>query len=178
MNLSPGFHLILGGARSGKSGYAEQLALKLPPPRIYIATARILDEEMAERVRIHRERRGSFWETREAPVNLLDQIRRSIESASVVLIDCITLWLTNILLSEGLDPKREVEKLCSFMKLQCNTPVIVVSNEVGMGIVPENALARRFRDLAGWTNQQLAALSKTVTWMVAGLPVVIKNENQ
>ncbi len=176
--ISCGAYLVIGGARSGKSSYAEKMALSIPPPRIYIATAKILDDEMKERIQLHRERRGSEWKTIEEPLNILSAIERIGTKANVVLIDCITMWLTNLLFDNALDEKSEVLKLCEFLDSRCKVPIILVSNEVGMGIVPENALARRFRDLAGWANQKLAEVSRTVTWVVAGIPVVIKSNQQ
>ncbi len=169
-----GAHLVIGGARSGKSSYAEKLALSISPPRIYIATARILDAEMEKRVQLHKERRGSEWKTVEEPLDILSAIKQTDNETKVVLVDCITMWLTNLLLDNDLDAESEVLKLCKFLDSECAIPIILVSNEVGMGIVPENALARKFRDLAGWTNQKLAEVSRIVTWVVAGIPVVIK----
>jgi len=167
-------HLILGGARSGKSAYAEELLSPLDPPYIYLATAQALDDEMRERVRLHRERRSTGWETVECPVELPGTLRRLRRGARPILIDCLTLWVTNLLLGPDPDAASEAVKSLCLDLCSPGAPVILVSNEVGTGIVPENSLARRFRDLAGWTNQQVAAVCPSVTLVVAGLPLELK----
>jgi len=169
-------HLVLGAARSGKSRYAEGLILACPPPYLYLATAQLLDGEMEERVRDHRRRRGTRWETVEAPVELVEQLRRLQGRGQAVLVDCLTLWLSNLLLRPAALVDRASERvaqLCGVVR-SVDYPLVLVANEVGFGIVPENALARQFRDLAGWTNQQVAAACKSVTLVVAGLPLVLK----
>lgn len=168
-------HLILGAARSGKSSYAEQLCTALPPPYTYIATAQVLDEEMDARVRIHRNRRGHSWETIEAPLDLLHILQSRQGHRVPVLVDCLTLWLSNLLLSEsepGL-PISEVRRLCAFLP-EADYPLFLVSNEVGAGIVPDNPLARRYRDLAGFANQAVAAACRLVSLVVAGIPLRLK----
>lgn len=167
-------HLILGGARSGKSSYAEKIVSSLPPPYVYIATAEVLDEEMAERVRQHRKRRGENWITYEEPLRLVELLEDIEPFQHPVLIDCLTLWLSNLLIAER-DVEKEVEKLCDLLRSSSFTLLVVVSNEVGLGIVPENRLARRFRDLAGWAHQRIATECSHVTLMVAGIPVVVKH---
>ncbi|MCE5241557.1 MAG: bifunctional adenosylcobinamide kinase/adenosylcobinamide-phosphate guanylyltransferase [Syntrophobacteraceae bacterium] len=172
--MTPSPHLILGASRSGKSTHAESLVTSLSPPYVYIATARILDPEMRDRVRLHRERRSSHWETLEAPVALLPALRTLQGAGKPVLLDCLTLWLTNLLLEPSTTPPEQtVDELCSFLAV-ADYPLFVVSNEVGAGIVPENALARRFRDLAGLANQRVAASCAAVTLVVAGIPLRLK----
>lgn len=167
---SPTPHLILGGARSGKSAHAEALLLELPPPYTYVATAQLLDAEMANRVAKHRARRSADWHTIESPLDLPQTLRALQGQQSPVLVDCLTLWLTNLLLSEVPEIDRQIAALCDTVLL-LDYPLFLVSNEVGYGIVPDNALARRFRDLAGHTNQRLAGICPSVTLVVAGLPL-------
>jgi adenosylcobinamide kinase/adenosylcobinamide-phosphate guanylyltransferase len=167
--------LITGGAKSGKSLFGEQLAEGFGSPRAYIATGEAGDREMWERIERHRLRRGTSWRTIEEPCDLAGTIRRNDGLFKVMLVDCITLWLTNILLKND-DPQKvmgEVKSLAmSFSSL--NTPLIMVSNEVGMGIVPENVLARTFRDLAGEANQLLAEAADEVHVTISGLPLKLK----
>jgi adenosylcobinamide kinase / adenosylcobinamide-phosphate guanylyltransferase len=169
-----GPHLVLGGARSGKSNYAESLIAGLPPPHVYLATARVLDGEMNERVKKHRERRGSAWETVECPCDLTETMRSLQGRNRPVLVDCLTLWLTNLILgdSPGTSEQNVVE-LCEFLR-EVDYPLVLVSNEVGFGIVPDNPLGRRFRDLAGLANQLVAAECAAVTLVVAGIPLSLK----
>jgi len=167
-------HLILGGAKSGKSTYAETLVAAYPAPHIYVATAQILDEEMAQRVQIHQKRREGSWETVESPYALVKTLGTFQGRPNAVLVDCITLWLSNLMLqSSNEDPMKAVNDLVDFIKTVA-FPLFLVSNEVGGGIVPDHPLARRFRDLAGLTNQQLAASCPAVTLVVAGLPLRLK----
>jgi adenosylcobinamide kinase / adenosylcobinamide-phosphate guanylyltransferase len=169
-------HLVLGAARSGKSRYAEGLIQACPAPYLYLATAQVLDIEMAERVRDHQHRRGTHWETLEVPFELVEQLRRLQGQGKAVLVDCLTLWLSNLLLQPAAPRDAaldRVNRLCSVVRT-VDYPLVLVANEVGFGIVPENALARQFRDLAGWTNQQVASACKSVTLVVAGLPLVLK----
>lgn len=167
-------HLVIGGCRSGKSAYAEQLVSRFPPPYLYVATARVQDREMTERVRAHRARRGPDWQTAEAPLELAALLRNRNDRSGPVLIDCITMWITNLLLEQGPEPiRKKLAELCQALR-QAERPIFLVSNEVGAGIVPENELARSFRDLAGSANQQIASACRAVTWTVAGIPVPIK----
>ncbi|MHC1744410.1 MAG: bifunctional adenosylcobinamide kinase/adenosylcobinamide-phosphate guanylyltransferase [Syntrophobacteraceae bacterium] len=171
---NPTPHLILGGARSGKSTYAESLLLQLPPTYVYVATATVLDAEMESRVRTHRDRRGSDWKTVECPRNLTHCLDSLNGSSSPVLVDCLTLWLTNLILDpQTRDPAPFLDALCRTIA-SVDYPLYLVSNEVGAGIVPENELARRFRDWAGWTNQRVATVCSSVTLVVAGLPLSLK----
>ena len=165
--------LVLGGARSGKSRHAEALITAEPAPWLYIATAEARDEEMRMRIAEHRERRGVGWETVEAPFELAEAVERADGGAhGAVLIDCLTLWLTNIMLAER-DIAAEKAKLLQALA-QAAVPVVAVSNEVGLGIVPDNALARRFRDEQGRLNAEIAALASRVVLMAAGLPLMLK----
>lgn len=168
-------HLILGGAKSGKSAFAEALLETLPPPYVYVATAEVLDEEMAERVRRHQQRRAGCWETIECPLHLVGTLKTLQNQNRPVLVDCLTLWLSNLLLqSAPASPAELIQEFCQALQ-GIDYPLLLVANEVGSGIVPDNALARRFRDLAGWLNQQVAAACRSVTLVVAGLPVQIKH---
>jgi adenosylcobinamide kinase/adenosylcobinamide-phosphate guanylyltransferase len=162
--------LVLGGARSGKSGHAEALIRRHPAPWLYIATAQALDEEMAERIALHRRRRGDGWETVEAPLDLSGAL--DLAAGRSTLVDCLTLWLSNHLLA-GSDLEAEIEGLERALERPAGQTVLV-ANEVGLGIVPDNALARRFRDAAGRLNQRLAAKAHSVVLMVAGLPMQVK----
>lgn len=162
---------IIGGARSGKSEHAEVLATTHQPPWTYIATAQAYDEEMRERIALHRARRGEGWATVDAPLDLAGALQ-ALPGGRPVLVDCLTLWLTNHMLAD-----RDVEAGCRRLAdvlSRPRGPWFVVSNEVGQGIVPDNALARRFRDAAGRLNQQVAAIADSVLLMVAGLPLKVK----
>ncbi len=171
---TPTPHLILGGAKSGKSAHAEKLVAAYPGPHIYVATAQVLDEEMADRVQVHRKRRMLSWETVECPVELVKTLAEFQGRKQAVLVDCLTLWLTNLLLqTPRKPPEAAVKDLADFLP-SVDYPLFLVSNEVGGGIVPDNALARRFRDLAGIANQQMAAACRAVTLVVAGLPLRLK----
>jgi adenosylcobinamide kinase/adenosylcobinamide-phosphate guanylyltransferase len=162
---------LIGGARSGKSAHAETLATALPSPWAYLATAEPYDDEMRERIALHRSRRGDGWTTIDAPLDLAGALS-SLPDGQSVLVDCLTLWLTNHMLAEH-DLDAECRRLADILS-KPRGPWFVVSNEVGQGIVPDNALARRFRDAAGRLNQQVAAISDTVLLMVAGLPLKVK----
>lgn len=161
--------LVLGGARSGKSAHAEGLIARLPPPWTYIATAQAFDEEMRERIAEHRRRRDSRWTTVEAPFDLAGALAAA---GGAVLVDCLTLWLTNLMLA-GQDREQAFAGLEAWLA-EAAHPVVLVSNEVGLGIVPDNALARAFRDEAGRLNQRMAGRADRVLFMVAGLPMVVK----
>ena len=169
--------LITGGCRSGKSNHALKLATDMRrQPQTFVATCTPQDEEMRQRVQRHQQERGAEWNTLEVPVKLAEALTRHGKKAGVMLVDCLTLWISNMMMEDADD--QTVQQMC---KEVCNVliappcPIILVSNEVGTGIVPENPLARRYRDLAGWTNQQIAAACQSVIWMVAGIPVTIKS---
>ncbi|MGA0563562.1 bifunctional adenosylcobinamide kinase/adenosylcobinamide-phosphate guanylyltransferase [Ancylobacter sp. VNQ12] len=166
-----GLTFVLGGARSGKSRHAEELVEALPPPWTYLATGEAYDDEMVERIALHRSRRGTGWVTLDVPHELAAALR-ALPAGRAVLVDCLTLWLTNRLLAEA-DLAAESAALVEALKAH-DGPVVVVSNETGLGIVPDNALARRFRDAQGRLNQRVAARADTVIFMVAGLPMRVK----
>jgi adenosylcobinamide kinase/adenosylcobinamide-phosphate guanylyltransferase len=168
----PPVSLVLGGARSGKSGFAEGMAVAHPRGCIYLATAEVGDQEMAERVRRHRARREAHWRTVEVPLELAPAIVAETEQGAAVLVDCLTLWLSN-LMAAGRDPERETEGLVRALG-QAGGPAVFVANEVGLGIVPGNALARAFRDHAGRLNQRIAEIANSVFFVAAGLPLRLK----
>ncbi len=171
---APNLTLILGGARSGKSRYAEGLITALPPPWnppwIYVATAEPGDEEMRARIAAHRARRGPSWQTVEAPQELAEAV--ILAQPAPVLVDCLTLWLSNLMLADA-DIEAETVRLERALEA-ATAPVVLVSNEVGSGIVPEHPLGRSFRDLQGALNQRIAARADRVVLMVAGLPLAVK----
>lgn len=163
--------LVLGGARSGKSALAERLTLGAGPDPLYIATAEAWDEEMRARIARHRDdRAGRGWQTLEEALDLPGALARA--GARPVLVDCLTLWLSNHLLADS-HLEHEVDALLEALDRR-RAPCVLVANEVGLGIVPENALARRFRDAAGRLNQRIAAQAGTVVFVAAGLPMVLK----
>jgi adenosylcobinamide kinase / adenosylcobinamide-phosphate guanylyltransferase len=169
--VAPGpLTLVLGGARSGKSRYAEGLIGTMSPPWTYVATAEACDAEMAARIAVHRARRGGEWRTIEAPRDLAGALAST--QAEPVLIDCLTLWLSNRMLADA-DIDGEIGELEQALARR-SSAVVIVANEVGSGIVPDNALARRFRDLQGSLNQRIAAGADRVVLMVAGLPLSVK----
>ncbi|MBI5900885.1 MAG: bifunctional adenosylcobinamide kinase/adenosylcobinamide-phosphate guanylyltransferase [Rhodocyclales bacterium] len=163
--------LVIGGARSGKSHLAERRAAESGLAVAYVATATVGDDEMAQRIAHHRERRPAHWRTIEEPLHLAEALRREAATGRVLLVDCLTLWLSNLLLGPGLEPERG-----RFLDALGALPgrVILVSNEVGWGIVPANELARRFADEQGRLNQAVAAACQRVTLVVAGLPLELK----
>jgi len=167
--------LVLGGARSGKTGFAERLALGGGLRPAYLATAESLDAEMRERVESHRRLRAGRFETIEEPLALAEALERAATDTrhDVILVDCLTLWITN-LLGAGRDVAKAVEELATTLAKLESTRVILVSNEVGLGIVPDNPLARMFRDLAGSTHQRMAEICDDVYFVVAGLPMTLK----
>lgn len=180
--ISPKFRvgLVLGGARSGKSRYALSLAGSLPQPRLFVATCEPGDEEMQARIANHQKERGPDWETQEVRLDLPDLLARPPGGYGVVLVDCLTMWLSNLMHRENAEPaqiSQECGRLAQALT-RASTPTILVSNEVGWGIVPDNPLAREFRDQAGWLHQKVAEVADLVVLVVAGLPVVIKEEGK
>ncbi len=163
--------LVLGGARSGKSRHAESLVTAFRPPWTYIATGEALDDEMAARIAAHRARRSANWRTIEAPRDLAGALAGA-PAGGAVLVDCLTLWLSNLMMADA-DIVAESDRLDDALA-HARGPLVLVANEVGFGIVPENALARRFRDAQGLLNQRVAARAERVVLMVAGLPLVVK----
>jgi adenosylcobinamide kinase/adenosylcobinamide-phosphate guanylyltransferase len=164
--------LVLGGARSGKSAYAEALVLAAADAALYLATATAGDGEMHERIAQHRARRGDSWATIEEPLDLCGLLAGHARPDRPILVDCLTLWLSN-LMHDGADIAAETARLTALMRKLAG-PVVFVSNEVGLGIVPDNALAREFRDHAGRLNQAVAAAADAVVFMAAGLPLTMK----
>lgn len=172
--------LIIGGARSGKSQFAEREAgswrsLNPAGERIYIATASAFDGEMDERIALHKSRRGNDWRTIEEPVALSETLRREMTDDRLILVDCLTLWLSNLLLSDA-DTDAAIEELCQTLKSSKGT-LLLVSNEVGLGIVSENKLARQFRDISGTANQRMGEIASKVVFVAAGLPLVMKEDD-
>ena len=163
---------VIGGARSGKSHHAPARMEALPGRLAFIATAQPYDAEMEERIARHQADRGPRWTTLEAPIDLPDAIAHASRSTDGVLVDCLTLWLSN-LMAAGRDPESEVETLARGLD-GLGGPVVFVSNEVGLGVIPANALARSFADAAGLANQRLAARADRVVFTAAGLPLVLK----
>jgi adenosylcobinamide kinase/adenosylcobinamide-phosphate guanylyltransferase len=163
---------VRGGARSGKSRHAEQLALASGLAPVYVATAQALDGEMARRIAIHRERRGAAWQTIEEPLDLVGTLQRACAPEHIVLDDCLTLWHTNLMVAER-DVEAESAQLLRTLAGRSG-PLVLVSNEVGQGITPDNAMARRFIDHAGWLHQGIAEQADAVVLMTAGLPQRLK----
>ena len=169
----PHLTLFLGGARSGKSEAAENFVENANKSPLYLATAENRDTEMSRRIDSHRRRRGSHWKTLEAPIHVSDVLKKG-DTSQIVLLDCLTLWLSNIMYAE-MDLDAEIacllEALCN-----CKGPVVCVSNELGMGLVPETPLGRQFRDAQGLLNQRVAQISDLVVFVAAGLPLVLKGK--
>src|SRR4051794_37496775 len=170
---NPQLTLVLGGARSGKSRYAEQAVMASAAPWVYVATAEAFDAEMTARIAEHRTRRGGQWQTVEAPLDLAGAIAGAPATATV-LVDCLTLWLNNLMFGNR-DIDVETQHLETALAVR-QAPSVLVSNEVGWGIVPDNAPARRFRDLQGRLNQRIAARAGRVVLLVAGLPILVKGQ--
>ncbi|MBP1874813.1 adenosylcobinamide kinase/adenosylcobinamide-phosphate guanylyltransferase [Ensifer adhaerens] len=164
--------LVLGGARSGKSGFSERLVEASGLSMHYVATGRAWDDEMRERIDHHKERRGEGWTTHEEPLDLVSLLTRIDDEKRVVLVDCLTLWVTNLMM-EGRDMAAEFAALAAFLP-EARARLILVSNEVGLGIVPENRMARDFRDHAGRLHQIVAEKSAEVYFVAAGLPLKMK----
>lgn len=162
--------LVLGGARSGKSAYAE--GLFGTARALYLATGQAFDDEMAERIRLHRDRRGPHWDTMEEPLELASALDRVLDPARPVLVDCLTLWISN-LMHAGRDVDAETGRLCEVLA-RPRGPVVLVSNEIGLGLVPDNRLAREFRDHQGRVNQRVAQVCSRVVFVAAGLPLFLK----
>ncbi|MEK7267654.1 MAG: bifunctional adenosylcobinamide kinase/adenosylcobinamide-phosphate guanylyltransferase [Nitrospirota bacterium] len=163
---------IIGGARSGKSSFALQKASALPGSKAYIATAQALDNEMRERIEKHKKERPEEWMTFEEPLNISALIKDIQDKHDVILLDCLTLWLSNLMLN-NLDLEKEIDLFCSSLfTVHCS--LFIVSNEVGMGIVPDNELSRRFRDLSGYLNRKVAEIADEAYLVTAGIPIKIK----
>jgi len=172
----PNATLVLGGARSGKSRFAEALAEKSGLEKIYVATGAAFDQEMAERIRAHRRQRGSSWLTIEEQLDLKGVLLRECLPGRAVLVDCLTLWLSNLIFANR-NTDTETAGLCEALA-DLKGPCVFVSNEVGMGIVPENALSRSFRDAQGRLNQTMAQVCSQVVFVAAGQPMLMKPNSQ
>jgi adenosylcobinamide kinase / adenosylcobinamide-phosphate guanylyltransferase len=167
--------LVLGGARSGKTAFAERLSLHAGARPAYLATATVLDGEMRDRVGSHQSSRGTKFVTIEEPLALSHAILKAAGEHDVILVDCLTLWLTNLLMANE-DVATAVSELCATLLESRQAKVVLVSNEVGLGIVPDNAMARTFRDLAGSTHQRVATVCDDVYFIAAGLALTMKGE--
>ena len=173
---SPMKKLVIGGCRSGKSRYAEQWVAENFSDKVFVATLEARnDAEMDQRIALHLQSRGTGWLTVEEPLDLAGVLEENATGTEVFLVDCLTMWLTNMMLQDFSDEKiqAQVARLCETV-VDLSVSVVLVANEVGLGIVPESALGRRFRDLAGWTNQQMALACQQVVFVAAGLPLRLK----
>ena len=167
---------MTGGARSGKSDFAQDMAEKIEGKRVFVATAQAFDEEMAERIQKHQENRGTRWDALEEPINLGGAIRSILGQYKTILVDCLTVWMSNLLLEYQDQNERISEIVDDFFSglSESDETIIVVSNEVGMGIVPDNKLARDYRDQLGFLNQRMARRADEVYVLFSGIPVKIK----
>ncbi|MEW6713587.1 MAG: bifunctional adenosylcobinamide kinase/adenosylcobinamide-phosphate guanylyltransferase [Nitrospirota bacterium] len=166
---------VIGGTRSGKSSFALREAAKIKGQKAHIATAQALDDEMKERIRKHKDERGADWDTFEEPLKVPEIIADIKDKYSVIVLDCLTLWLSNLICGDMNFGKETDDLIDVLINPKPETPkLFIVSNEVGMGIVPENELARRFRDAAGYVNQKVAEISDEVYLVTAGIPIKIK----
>ncbi|MGA2515479.1 MAG: bifunctional adenosylcobinamide kinase/adenosylcobinamide-phosphate guanylyltransferase [Thermodesulfobacteriota bacterium] len=171
--------LITGGCRSGKSRFALDYANRHFSKKLYLATCEALDEEMAQRIEHHKKMRSPEWQTIEEPIEIVDKIRRYGDEVEVILLDCITLWLSNLLMRRKDDSEimKEISALIDMIQ-EKQTSLILVSNEVGLGIVPADPLSRRFRDLSGMINQRIAEAADMVIFMVSGIPTFLKGKDE
>jgi adenosylcobinamide kinase/adenosylcobinamide-phosphate guanylyltransferase len=169
--------LITGGCRSGKSRFALDYANQHFSKKLYLATCEALDEEMAQRIAHHKKTRSPEWQTIEEPVEVADKIKQYGDKTDVILLDCITLWLSNLLMRQKDDAEilKEISALIDTMQ-EKQASLIFVSNEVGLGIVPADPLSRRFRDLSGMANQRIAEAAETAIFMVSGIPIFLKGK--
>jgi adenosylcobinamide kinase/adenosylcobinamide-phosphate guanylyltransferase len=165
---------VLGGTRSGKSSFALREASRIEGRKLFVATAQAYDEEMEERIAKHRSERKDDWETLEEPIDLAGAVRVACQTHHVAIVDCLTIWLSNLMGAEGDIEKAQDEFIESLKGAPGSLSLFIVSNEVGMGIVPENAMARQFRDLAGRLNQRVAEVASRVFFVAAGIPMKIK----
>ncbi len=168
--------LVIGGARSGKSKYALNLCNKIDKKKyIFLATAQALDKEMEKKIKKHKNERGSKWITIEEPVNIVDRIKEEDNINTIILLDCITLWINNLFMKRKYTIEKEISNLLKVIS-KIKGDIVIVSNEVGMGIVPNNQLTRKYRDILGYANQHLAYCVNRVVFMVAGIPIIIKSD--
>jgi adenosylcobinamide kinase/adenosylcobinamide-phosphate guanylyltransferase len=168
---------VTGGCRSGKSQFALDYANRHFHKKLYLATCEALDEEMIKRIEQHQLKRGSDWKTVEEPIKIAEAIERHGNDVDVILLDCVTLWISNLLMhnKEDREIMNELDKFIDTMK-QAQSSFVVVSNEVGMGLVPIEPLGRRFRDLSGMANQKIAEVAQTVVFTVSGIPIFLKGK--
>ena len=166
--------LVLGGARSGKSSWALHYTEENYLSYLFLATAQVQDEEMAERVRLHKESRGPKWNLLEEPLEIAEALKTKCNNFEAVLVDCLTIWLSNVLLNMGEESVGTYQRHLLNALAARNQNIILVSNEVGAGIIPDSPLGRKFRDLAGLLNQEVAELADRVIFMIAGLPMFLK----
>ena len=176
--MKNGCILVVGGAKSGKSRIALEMCKGLEKKKVFLATAQALDEEMKERIDRHRKVRGVDWITIEEPLRVTETIRELDSPNTVILLDCLTLWISNLFMKNGdsLQPVEEAIKGLTEQLIDIKGIIILVSNEVGMGIVPENDTARKYRDTAGSLNQRIAAIACKVVMVIAGIPLILKDE--
>jgi len=165
--------LVLGGARSGKSHYAEQTVDQLQRQVIYIATAEAGDQEMQQRINLHQAQRPANWQLVEEPINLSEAILKSDNNTNVILVDCLTLWLSNVLAENDSNTQAKVDELVDVVS-QVSTELVMVSNEVGQGVVPMGKLTRKYVDESGRMHQKLAQVCEHVVFITAGLPQILK----
>jgi adenosylcobinamide kinase/adenosylcobinamide-phosphate guanylyltransferase len=170
--------LVLGGARSGKSSWALKYVERAYRSHIFLATAQVLDREMAERVRLHKGARGPSWELIEEPINVPGILRKGCGGAEAILVDCLTIWLSNVMLGEGEERVGFYQEELLLALQDIPQSSVLVANEVGMGIVPEHPLGRSFRDAAGFLNQKMASIADRVVMVVAGLPMWLKGNGE
>jgi adenosylcobinamide kinase/adenosylcobinamide-phosphate guanylyltransferase len=173
--------LVTGGCRSGKSGYAMERALSLPGPWTFVATALAFDEEMRDRIDRHQRERPAGWGLVEEPRDLTGALRKALEGSRTVVVDCVTLWMTNLLLAEPhFDEDKATRRATEFAALaaSADATVIVITNEVGSGIVPDNEISRRFRDCAGRANQAIARQAREVVLLTSGIALTIKSPQE
>lgn len=173
--ISANTTLVLGGARSGKSAFAERLVIETAATRVYLATATVGDDEMRERIAHHQMRRGDGWRTIEEPLALVASLAREDHANTAILVDCLTLWLSN-LMHANKDVEAETRQLTALVR-EARANIVLVSNEVGLGLVPETPLGRAFRDAHGRLNQAVAAAVSDVAFIAAGLPIWLKQKS-
>ncbi|MEM7302991.1 MAG: bifunctional adenosylcobinamide kinase/adenosylcobinamide-phosphate guanylyltransferase [Pseudomonadota bacterium] len=164
--------LVLGGARSGKSRFSEQIVENTGLRPVYLATAKALDDEMVERIEHHQARRDQRWETVEEPLALVDALRNEVFDGQAVLVDCLTLWVTNLMMADA-NVERETDDLVSYLA-SVDLPIVFVSNEVGQGVVPMDRMSRQFVDYSGLLHQKLSNVCAAVWFVTAGLPQQLK----
>ncbi len=163
---------VLGGVRSGKSQFAEGLVLKSGLKPVYVATGRASDDEMLDRIELHQSRRGEDWQTIEEPLALVDALQQASNPGRMVLVDCLTLWITNLMMAEA-NVVHESNGLVGFLQ-EASVPIVIVSNETGMGVMPMNKMAREFNDIAGSVHQEIASVCDAAYLVTAGLPQRLK----